>query len=685
MALNHNNWTIMSPFLRVQLAGIVYTPPKAGEREEDALRYWQYLTNAMVTHLSCIPGVREKNGTWEVPENAVSIFLDTLEQYNCLIQSANWGREPVKTTSWESIEPLLKQEGLREEYLGDWPKKHQKEALCNAWNMSGYHLWHTTGAGKTFTGICLSLSVPGRVLVITRSAARIQISREIERFVDTKAYVIRSKSSAKKEKTSGGYTWRMFFQEHMPLLGKAKLVADAWKEHQKQHGIVITEFRQSLAEYAAQQDEAGQRAFAVVGWEALVDHADSIEEYNPSSIIYDEMHMGKGRERFDTIHLRPLPPESQPDLRAQQIAEDEKECQERKGFIKEIPDEDDPTGDPQRVLFVPVINRASYAALLSRNVQKRICMTATPIADRVRDLWAQLDTAEPNAWGSKTTWLQRYADYKRGKYGWDDSGSSHLEELIVRMEKSTHKVPTHVAQAELLNFKRRQSVYISLEDQCAPLGGFSKEIKQAQIVGGTSLVEALMAQAASKKRKAVLDLVDSHVKVGHKICIFTGRRIDCDELKKLCASVFKKVQNFTVWGAHGDTQLEHRQLIVDEYMAHPGPCILVGTLQAFGQSINLQDTDAGFFVMLPWTPEMLRQGEGRWVRFGMNRAVIIYYCIAEGTIDEVIASRLIEKLPAVAEVAEDEELGEARTFLAGFNEDETEEEFADSILALLDE
>jgi SNF2 family DNA or RNA helicase len=234
--------------------------------------------------------------------------------------------------------------------------------------------------------------------------------------------------------------------------------------------------------------------------------------------------------------------------------------------------------------------------------------------------------------------------------------------------------------------KRRQSVYIAPEDQCKPSAGFPKELREAKKRGPSAVLECRIAQAASKKRKAVVDMVDDHVGSDHKVVIFTARRRDCDELgNRLRKARMGKARKVDIWSAHGDMSVEDRQQIVDDYMKHPGPCVLVGTMQAFGQSINLDDTDAAFMVMLPYTPEMLRQAEGRFVRLSMTRAVVIYYVIAEATVDEHIASILIEKLPAVEEIADDKELGAARGVLSGIDENESEDDFAASILADLDE
>ena len=340
-------------------------------------------------------------------------------------------------------------------------------------------------------------------------------------------------------------------------------------------------------------------------------------------------------------------------------------------------------------MFLPVMNRASAAAYLSRVIWKRIGTTATPIKDRVRDLWSQLDIVEPNAWGNKTTWETHHADRKPNPYGgFDSRGSSRLEELNMRLSDVAH-ILTYAQTHSQLPPKRRQSVYLAPEDQCRPSGGFAKERKEARKRGATAVLEVGLAEAASRKRPAVLGIVEDHVRDAQKVVLFTGRRRDCEALGKSVRSMpvikGKKGQSpIQVWVAHGGQSQKLRDQLVQDYMAHPGPCVLVGTGPAFGESLNIDDTDAALFVMLPYTPGQLRQWEGRFHRASSKKSVIIYYIIAEGTVDEHMAAILIDKLPAVEKVVADTELGEAKGVLAGFDPDEDEEEFALAILADLD-
>jgi superfamily II DNA or RNA helicase len=656
-----DNWTIMAPHASV---GFKQSPQG------------QLLAKA----LEKVPGVKKKRGGWLVPGNAVELVATMAQDLGVSMAFAKWEESPSPEATWEEVEKILRESGeVRDWVLNGFLIAYQMNGTAFGWNKSGVHFWHSTGAGKTLTGVLTALSVPGPMLVVTRASARLQFSREIERFTTLRPYVIRPDSEKRGLMTVGGETWVDFFRRRMPELGKAALVADEWKRAKASLGVVVQK-GSDLDDYMKECKSLKRRPVLVVGWEALVTHLEKLLEIGVSVVIYDELHQGKGSKRWDVVPLGE-PEGVNSGEKLGHIQQWNKDARKQGGFVKE-----DGAGFK---MFLPVMNRAAAAAILARRVNKRIGTTATPIKDRVRDLWSQLDIIEPNAWGAKTKWDNRHTGRKPGIYGgYDNSGKTNSDELNLRLSRVAH-ILTYAETHSHLPPKRRQSVYIAPEDQCKPSGGFAKERKDAKKRGPSAVLEVGLAEAASRKRSAVLGLVDDHVRAGQKVVLFTGRRRDCDALtksiKNMSAVKGKKGEaGIQVWGAHGEHSQKLRDQIVQDYMAHPGPCILVGTGHAFGESLNIDDTDAAMFVMLPYTPGQLRQWEGRFHRASSKKPVIIYYIIAESTVDEHMAAILIDKLPAVEEIAKDTELGAAKDVLAGYDENESDEEFAASILADLD-
>lgn len=602
------------------------------------------LSSRMINELELIPGIKVKRDKIRVPHHATSLFLNYINSIGLEIDEVDVHNEKQQEKSFGQWRSQLLSKGEIQEWVMDgFLTPFQKDVLdkCGHWNSA--HLWHATGAGKTLSAILWALCHRGSILVLTRAASRIQHGREFERFTNLRPYVVRPAAQRKK----GSRT---------------------------------------LSEYTDWCRENNKRPVVILGWESLTSIFEEIQTYAPSIIIYDEAHKGKNTKRYEAI---PLPDYcgDNPLEREKFYASQEREARKRKGFI---PDPNDPKAqknkhfDPnQRVMIVPTMNITSCCSQLSSTANYICCTTATPIKDRVRDLWGQLDLAEPKSWGTFNEWALRYCNAKPGRFGGlDTTGQSNLTELTNRLVHVTHKIDYRETHRHL-PAKRRQSMYIAPEDQCRPSAGFAKQLKAVAKMGGTALLEVRLAQAASSKRRAILEMVSDHVASGHKVTIFSGRRKDVEDIgnrvKKL--DIVKKSKGkIKVWAAHGGNDATERQGIVDQYMESTEACVLVGTGNSFGESLNMQDTDAAFFVMLPYTPGELRQWEGRFCRLGQKRPVTIYYVIAEGTVDEHVADILISKLPAVQKIAEDEELAEAKSVIAGMD---NPEELADSILAKL--
>ena len=602
------------------------------------------LTEQEKAELEKISGVRfDKKGKMTIPHHAIDFVVPKFDQMGLQVahaEKADW-RDGAKTWD-EHVETLRSKEEVHDWVLDGFCTDFQTDAIEKTGHWNGAHLWHPTGAGKTLSAILWSCLKNGIILVVTRAASRLQFGREFERFTNLRPHVIRPESNFTKKQR---------------------------------------ETMKTLDQYMDWCDDYPQRPVLIIGWEALTHNFDRLKAINPSIVIFDESHRGKNPKRWEAVPLA-LPASGDPTEVARAMRAHKADAKRKGGFI---PDPDDPKSkrhysgpDSGLVMLIPAKNTTSCAAQLAQNARHVICTTATPIKDRVRDLWAQLDLAEPKSWGSQNNWMHRYCDAKPGIYGGlDTRGQSNMQELAERLKHSIHRIDYRDTHRHLPP-KRRQSVYVAPEDQCRPSGGFAKEMKAAAKRGATAVLEVQLAQAASKKRKAVMQLIEDHVSSGHKVVVFTGRRRDVDDLgEKLKKQPMVKKKNATIWHAHGGTDASARQEIVDEYMAHPGPCVLVGTGASFGESLNLQDTDAALFVMLPYTPGQLRQNEGRFTRLGQKRPVVIYFVIAEDTVDEHVANILISKLPAVAEIAKDTELAEAQEVIAGLDD---EEALLDSIL-----
>lgn len=390
-----------------------------------------------------------------------------------------------------------------------------------------------------------------------------------------------------------------------------------------------------------------QPRVVVLGWEILPHWVDTLVAWvakqraaskHPlfASAIYDELHKGKQWKR-----------------------------QER--YIDER----------DNVAWRDLTNQSAAAARLSDAMDRRLGLTATPIPNTLADLWSQLDIIERWCWGTNWDFVHRYCDAKPAPLGRgiDTTGRSNVAELTARLREVSNIVKSAEAYADLPP-KRRQVTFLGASDQNTP-SSFNADMKRAARSGKQALFEMRLAEAAARKRDWVTAEAVEALANGQKVVVFTGRKVDVD---RLADSILKGVRKLkltipAVFAAHGETDPAEREAMAASYGRETGPALLVGTGQAFGESIDgLQTTDLAILAMLPWTPKEIEQQEGRFTRRGQDRPVRIVYPIAEGTVDEHVADLLLVKLDAVdetvAQLGVQSEAGATSTALAGLGDED---------------
>ena len=633
-----------------------------------------------------IPGVKFFRGQIWAPWHAIK----AVDRLGLIYHAVSWAQAPQTPWTWEQVEEALRTGGearpdvLEPGFLLD----HQKGALLKGASLPGFHIHHATGAGKTLTAYLLALLTSGAVVFVTKSSARVQMSRELARFTTVQPYILRNTSSESPESIDrrvdelrqlrrGATDPAVFLdltgatpRDEKRLRAAEREAKDTIHRLDRQLARALDRqkrihaaFESTFDRYLERCAETESRPFVIVGWDTLASYLPLLRQLKPEIVVIDESHRGKSSKRWDRIPLGSMPDmDSDVEGYRSVIETQAAEAKSRGGFIAE--------DEGSRTMIVPKNNMSVAGGELARmaSVRRRICTTATPVKNLLQDFWSQLDFAEPDAWGNADSFEKRYCNKHRDNNGFMDAkGISNPDELVERLRYVVHRVE-YAETHKNLPPKRRISLYVAPEDQCAPSGDFVREIREAKARGANAVIEVKLAEAASKKRKVVCSYVEDHVRSGHKVVLFTARRRDCEELGKELRRVLGK--DVQIWAAHGGQPDTLRQQIVDDYMDHTGPCVFVGTGDAFGESINLQRTDAAFFVMLPYTPGQLRQWEGRFFRQGQDRPCIVYYVIAEQTIDEHVAGILISKLPAIEKIVLDSELAAAGAVLGGIEDQE---------------
>lgn len=584
-----------------------------------------------------VPGVRKYANSYRIQLSgglgSLGWALSVLTQYGVQYGwSFSWERAPAPMRTWEELREIYAERRefrdfvFAENYLWRW----QIDATCAASRAPGFMFWHPPGSGKTLTAMLRAFATEDPIIVAAPAKVRRQWGKAIEYYTAIKPYVFKPESQRRKRDISP-------------------------------------------TQYLKLCTDENRRPFMIGGIEALRGWGQEVKGLNLGQfgLIIDEIHRLRSDARWESTHFPEPKTKEERDLL-------EASVRAKGGTLKVNTSEE---GVVDYVGLFPAGSRAKMAEDLSRLASWRLGLTGTRVWNAPKDLWGQLDLIFPGEFGGKGTtfkrgFAQRYCDGKEGAYGGiEKKGATNQQELAVRLIPLNHTVDDAEVKRHL-PAARREVYYIPEEELTKPSSGFKARMKEAQKKRSRSAeLWVNLAETATRKRGVVLDLVQERIERGpQKILIFTGTREDCDGL----AAYLRKhlPEDVDVWGAHGGHPQTAREALRVSYAGHPGPCVLVGTWDAWGEGVDgLQSTDLFIAVMLPWCPGVFIQGERRVNRGGQDRPVLLIYLVASGTVEEHVIENILPKGAAMATLGVSEFKDIAKLLISP----ESEEGFAQSL------
>ena len=145
--------------------------------------------------------------------------------------------------------------------------------------------------------------------------------------------------------------------------------------------------------------------------------------------------------------------------------------------------------------------------------------------------------------------------------------------------------------------------------------------------------------AKSGKMVIVKELLNMWKDGGHKTLLFAQHRIMLDILEKY----IKSMEGINYRRMDGNTPINIRQTMVDEFNKNPELHVFLLTTKVGGLGVNLTGADRVIIYDPDWNPSTDIQARERAWRLGQKREVQIYRLMIAGTIEEKIFHRQIFK------------------------------------------
>ena len=334
---------------------------------------------------------------------------------------------------------------------------------------------------------------------------------------------------------------------------------------------------------------------------------------------------------------------------------------------------------------------AVFDLIAQTGAEKRFMLTATPIMNRVIELWSLLYLVDPIRWDSYSKFGMRYCNgqlvdrvVKGGRRVrmYDFSGSSNTRELhtllgeryMLRRNKGVLNLPE----------KSRQTLLVPLEDAAAKeyrraVKDFLKWVEETG--GSKAAASAKKAEAivrlttlrhfvAVAKIEAAMEWIVNHAEgTGRPLCVFAHHQ----DVTQTIASRLREMQfdsprgerrTFRVGTILGGQAEADRTRAKDAFQAGELDVIVL-SIQAAGVGLTLTAATESLFVERAWRPADLVQAEDRIWRLGTKNACTITYIDAKNTIDEVISKMLVDKAETFYAVVDGQDISEdgAQTFV----------------------
>lgn len=279
----------------------------------------------------------------------------------------------------------------------------------------------------------------------------------------------------------------------------------------------------------------------------------------------------------------------------------------------------------------------------------RLTLTGTPIENKLEDLWSILDFLNPELFGTRREFTERYRDPSRLR-----RAVSHF--LLRRLKSDPGilaELPPKIQQEHYAPLTSAQSAEYDLA-----LAEYARDTRNGEASGRTGAVLALLTRLkqicngvetedrsdltghfSSGKLDVLIPLASDILERGESLLIFTQFSRVGARLQALLSERFGERIPFI----HGDLTARQRRNEIERFNASPRPGIFILSLRtgAFGLTL----TKANHVVHLDrwWNPAVEAQATDRVHRIGQKRTVVVHQLICRGTLEDNISRMLSEK------------------------------------------
>ena len=297
---------------------------------------------------------------------------------------------------------------------------------------------------------------------------------------------------------------------------------------------------------------------------------------------------------------------------------------------------------------------------LTHHFDRVVYLSGTPMPNRPIELFPVLSNSAPETIDnmSKFEYAKKYCAAYRDHFGWNFSGSSNLEELALKVKNSFMLRYRKMDVLKQLPPKLEEMVVLS--DNLPPkLKALTHEIlktlPEADIMSGRISAKLQTGEnlhlATYRKELGILKIKQAVEWLKYQLEesaeeSFLVFAIHKDVVKGLTADL----QEFDPLVITGDTRMELRHAMVNEFQTNSKRRLFIGNIQAAGTGFTLTKATRVVFVEFSWTPSDNDQAADRCHRIGQDSNVLVQYLVHQESVDKTVIETVLRKKKVTGQV-----------------------------------